>query len=370
VIAAPSQAAVGQAITFDGSHSTASSPIVSYAWDFGDGTQAGGSIVSRGYEKAGRYVVTLTVTDQNGLSDSASLRIQIDEPTPTPEPPRAEIRGPAQGDVGETVTFDGRGSQSANPIVNYAWDFGDGTQGNGNRVNHIYGRGGTYQVTLTVTDNTGRTGVATSEIAIRDIPLTPPRAVIEGPSQAAVGENVTLRGANSQPGSSDIVRYAWDFGDGKTQEGRQETATTRYREPGQYQVALTVSDQNSLGSTATTQIVVHAALEGTTWHLTTVLPGTDITAQFQRAQVSGSSGCNNYSGTYTTTESSPTSGTLAISALSGGQRLCAEDVMALEARYLEALQAATNYAIQGNTLTISYLGGTLSFSDKPVATLY
>jgi heat shock protein HslJ len=44
--------------------------------------------------------------------------------------------------------------------------------------------------------------------------------------------------------------------------------------------------------------------------------------------------------------------------------------MALEARYLEALQSATNYAIQGNTLTISYLGGVLSFADKPAATPY
>jgi hypothetical protein len=33
-------------------------------------------------------------------------------------------------------------------------------------------------------------------------------------------------------------------------------------------------------------------------------------------------------------------------------------------------QSATNYAIQGNTLTTSYLGGVLSFSDRPVATPY
>jgi hypothetical protein len=68
-------------------------------------------------------------------------------------------------------------------------------------------------------------------------------------------------------------------------------------------------------------------------------------------QVSGSSGCNNYSGTYTAQESSITSGSLAISALSGGQRLCADDVMALEARL-----SATRYSIHGDTLTISTSG--------------
>jgi PKD repeat protein len=366
VIAAPGQATVGEAVLFDGSNSTGSSPLVSYTWDMGDGTQAGGVTVSHAYERPGRYVVTLIVTDQNGLSDSASVRIQVNEPTPTPQPPQAEIRGPSEAEVGETVAFDGRGSSSGHPIVNYTWAFGDGTQGSGDRVTHVYGRGGTYQVTLTVTDNAGRSDTATAQIAVRDVPVTPPRAVLEGPAQAIVGEQVTFSGANSQPGSSPIVRYAWAFGNRKTQEGKQAMATTRYDGPGQYQVELTVTDQNGLSSVAAAPIVIHANLEGGSWHLTTVLPGTDITAQFNRGQVSGSSGCNNYSGTYTAQESSITSGSLVISALSGGQRQCADDVMALEARYLEALQSATQYSIQGDTLTISYVGGALVFADQPV----
>ena len=58
--------------------------------------------------------------------------------------------------VNETVTFDA--SESYDPdgtIVDYAWDFGDGTTGNGKIVNHAYGEADAYPVALTVTDNDG-----------------------------------------------------------------------------------------------------------------------------------------------------------------------------------------------------------------------
>jgi len=56
--------------------------------------------------------------------------------------------------VNETVTFDA--SESYDPdgtIVDYAWDFGDGTTGNGKIVNHTYRAADTCPVALAVTDN-------------------------------------------------------------------------------------------------------------------------------------------------------------------------------------------------------------------------
>ena len=54
------------------------------------------------------------------------------------------------------VRFDGSGSQDPDgEIVRYAWDFGDGTAGEGATSAHVYRKPGSYDVTLTVTDNSG-----------------------------------------------------------------------------------------------------------------------------------------------------------------------------------------------------------------------
>ena len=51
-------------------------------------------------------------------------------------------------------------------IVSWRWDFGDGAFGDGETIAHIYGVGGTYNVVLRVTDDTGRTGTATRAVTV------------------------------------------------------------------------------------------------------------------------------------------------------------------------------------------------------------
>ncbi|MDB4895724.1 MAG: bacillopeptidase-like protein, partial [Firmicutes bacterium] len=83
-------------------------------------------------------------------------------------PPTAVIVGPTTGRVGQTLRFDG--SRSSDPdgrIVSYAWNFGDGGTSSGSVVLHRFTRAGTFQVTLTVTDNQGATATATTTVTIR-----------------------------------------------------------------------------------------------------------------------------------------------------------------------------------------------------------
>jgi PKD repeat protein len=66
--------------------------------------------------------------------------------------------------------FDASSSaDSDGTIVDYSWDFGDLNVGSGQPVNHVYANGGTFDVTLTVTDNRGGTAVANQEITINPI---------------------------------------------------------------------------------------------------------------------------------------------------------------------------------------------------------
>ncbi len=73
------------------------------------------------------------------------------------QPPIANSTGsPLQGEAPLTVDFDASGSSDADgTIASFSWDFGDGDTGSGQTPSHTFESEGTFQVTLTVTDNQG-----------------------------------------------------------------------------------------------------------------------------------------------------------------------------------------------------------------------
>ena len=81
--AGPAQSvAVGAPVAFDGSGSTdQDGSIVTYAWNFGDGTKGTGVAPTHTYASAGLKNVTLTVTDSDGLTDADSVQITVTAPT-------------------------------------------------------------------------------------------------------------------------------------------------------------------------------------------------------------------------------------------------------------------------------------------------
>lgn len=84
------------------------------------------------------------------------------------EPPVAKAEGPSSGQQNKKVIFDA--SESYDPEedqLTYTWDFGDGTNDTGKRVEHVYKKTRSYQVTLTVTDSEGSTDTTTLTIKIK-----------------------------------------------------------------------------------------------------------------------------------------------------------------------------------------------------------
>jgi heat shock protein HslJ len=78
------------------------------------------------------------------------------------------------------------------------------------------------------------------------------------PPEAGAGEPVVFDGSQSQPGSSPIASYDWEFGDGTSAAGA--TVTHPYAAPGEYAVTLAVTGQDGLSSSATGRIGVREAV--------------------------------------------------------------------------------------------------------------
>ena len=150
ITAVPEDGTAPLTVQFDGSSSSAyQSNIVSYEWDFGDGSPktVTGAIVSHKYNTVGSYEAKLKVIAANNESASASKLIYVRE-----VPLRAcFVPSRTQGLAPLTVTFDSKCSTGA--VTGYHWQYGDGDESNAKNPTHTFDFPGTYTVILEVTDS-------------------------------------------------------------------------------------------------------------------------------------------------------------------------------------------------------------------------
>lgn len=167
---------------------------------------------------------------------------------------------PASPTQDQSVFFDASASQAPadNPIASYAWDFGDGETGSGRLATHAYDEPGTYRVTLTITDQRGRSDISDPEnIDVTAEVVVPPTAVIDfSPTDPAPNVQVNFSAVRSTPPpGGQIESYQWDFGDGSPLATGARTVHTYTRE-GTYTVTLVVRDDKGERGTATASVPV------------------------------------------------------------------------------------------------------------------
>ena len=241
--------------TVDVNASTSTDPdgsIVSYAWDFGDGAQATTASASHTYEVIGNYVLTLTVTDNNGAVDTDSTQISVvDNLAPT----AAAVATPQTGKAPLAVSFDGSGSTDEDGnVVDWDWDFDDGSTGSGEVAIHVFNAVGTYDVELTATDDGGATDTTTVTVVVNE--LQPPVAVANATpdgTKAPLGVLFSSVGSTDPDGS--IIGYSWDFGDGSPLS-TSANPSHLYTVAGTYDATLTVTDDDFLTTTASVPVIV------------------------------------------------------------------------------------------------------------------
>jgi len=215
--------------------------IVTYSWDFGDGNVATGVFVEHSYVDDGAYNVTLTVTDDDNATDTATSTKYVWN-----RPPVANFTESAETiSTGEVVSFNA--SESYDPdgdIISYFWDFGDGANSTDVLVEHAYADDGVYIVTLTVTDDDGSTATVTS---IKTVLNRPPDASFTvSATTVLTGVAVHFDASGSEDPDGQVIYYVWNFGDGTSAAG--VSVSHPYADDDDYTVTLTVIDDDGANS--------------------------------------------------------------------------------------------------------------------------
>jgi len=224
--------------------------IVSWHWDFGDGNTSDDQNPKHAYSHSGIYNVTLTITDSYGEEGNITAKIEVKN-----IPPVANFSwSPFSPNAKESIQFTDASTDADGSIVNYTWDFGDGSSYSKDKnPSHTYYDNGVYTVKLTVTDNNGATSVKVAEVTVKNVPPTAEFFFI--PEKPSVGEKINFTDVSSDD-DGNIVSWHWDFGDGSA--SNEQHPVHSYEKGGKYKVTLTVKDDDGDEAKITKTIEIKA----------------------------------------------------------------------------------------------------------------
>jgi len=152
-------------VLFDGSSSyDFDGDIISYEWNFGDGTTGTGETIFHKYCEVGTYDVVLTVTDDDGLKDKITKSVDVKIAN---TPPEIEIYGPSSGKPGIEYEFTINVTDPDGDDNFIYIDWGDGTftdwmgpygSGNPEKISHIWAYKGSFLIKVAYKDTCGESG--------------------------------------------------------------------------------------------------------------------------------------------------------------------------------------------------------------------
>ncbi len=213
-------------------YSTPAQAYVAYQWGVTGGNITSGmgtNAITVEWANPGNQIITLTATNILSGCDST---IQFNVLTGSLPPP--VINAPSlSGCAPLSAAFTGN---TAHPDYNYFWDFGDGTTGYGSNPIHNYFNPGTYNVTLSASNNTGCASIATATINVYPSPVSSFQMSYGGDIYYTSTSILTLNNY-----SQGAVSYLWDFGNGDTSTAFEPQFG--YNNTGSYTVTLTATNQ-------------------------------------------------------------------------------------------------------------------------------
>ena len=146
----------GLTLNFNASGSSAPGGVAEYVWQFNDTfgaetVEQTTPTISHTFPSAGAYSIGLTIMAKDGTSTGNGGIVTTGRSGTTP----GFTFGPKHASAGHAVSFSALGTVSAQPVITYLWEFGDGTTGSGQSPTHAYSRPGRYTVKLVMFSGTG-----------------------------------------------------------------------------------------------------------------------------------------------------------------------------------------------------------------------
>ena len=148
----------GSSIPFDGTASVANGAITGYEWLFDDGDTALVQNLVHIFDTSGLYQVTLRAYTNIGCYGDTTKGVDL------LATPRA-VFSAQDACFGEALLFENY-STIQNGILNYNWDFGDGSISNQVSPEHHYADSGMYEVALTATAASGCSDIQIDTVEI------------------------------------------------------------------------------------------------------------------------------------------------------------------------------------------------------------
>jgi len=246
--ASPTTVNEGSSVAFTGGFTDADAGDThTFSWTFGDGGTSTSQNPTHTYAQNGSYTAAFTVTDNSGASDTENVAITVNNVNPT-----VTAAIPGAGTVASAVSFSSSFTDPGTSDTHtFFWDFGDGGFSTAQNPSHLYGAGGTFNVTVTVTDSDQGSGQASGTIVVNAPPVAN-----AGPNKVAnEGTTLTFSGTFSDPGTGHT--FLWDFGDGST--ATTQIATHAYADNGTYVSTFTVTDSGGLSDSDTLSSTINNA---------------------------------------------------------------------------------------------------------------
>ena len=190
-----------------------------YLWDFGDGTNSNDSNPSHTYSEGGVYTISLSVTNDCGVSTyMQTIELGV---APTADFSTSQAGGCAPLEV----TFH---NESTGVYSNILWSFPGGTPTTSTDENPVvqYETPGIYAVTLNVDGSLGMSEIH-NEMAV---------VVKSSPSASFTYDILSPTIVSFQNTSQNADYYNWNFGDNN--HSTEENPTHEYATPGAYEVTL------------------------------------------------------------------------------------------------------------------------------------